>query len=266
MGPGCVVGPLAVIGDRTVLHANVIVQGRTEIGPDCQLFPFSCLGTRPQDRKIQEVTPELVAEGWVDGDQWGGRLTVGARNEIREYVTIHGGTPSGRGSTDIGDDNMLLAGSHVGHDSWVGSHVVFTNGSMAAGHARIDDHAILGAMVGIHQFARVGRYAMIGAGSMLSNDAPPFSLVQGDRARLVAVNLVGMRRASFPSAETAMIKRIYRLLFWREGRLADRLANARAFAAGDPLAEEVFRFVESSERGVCSPRGRPQAHEEQETG
>jgi UDP-N-acetylglucosamine acyltransferase len=248
IGPGCVIGPGVRIGAGCSLLAHVVVDGDTWIGEGCELFPFSTLGTRPQDKKLSPDSPL-------------GRLRIGRNNKLRENVTIHGGTkPSSQ--TTIGDDNMFLCGSHVGHDGTVGNGVVFTNGAMAAGHCEIQDRAILGAMVGVHQFTRVGRFAMIGAGAMLSQDAPPFSLVQGDRARLIAINVVGLQRGGFTPDQTALLKRLYRIVFWRDGVLAERLAAGRAFAQGDPLALEVLSFVASSKRGVCMPRGRAAPGEE----
>ena len=243
IGPYCTVGPEVRLGARTRLHAHVVVEGDTWIGEDCELFPFAVIGSHPQDKKLKH------------GDR-GGRLRIGNHNRIREHVTIHGGTAFGGGETRIGDHNMLLVGSHIGHDATVGNHVVFTNGAMAAGHTHIGDRAILGAMVGIHQFARVGRLAMVGAGAMVSNDAPPFAMVQGDRAKLVAVNLVGMHRNGYTAEQKALVKRVFRLLFWRSGTtLHQRLELLRTSALNrDPVCGEIVDFVASSKRGVCSPR------------
>ncbi len=258
IGPGCVVGPHVELGAGTVLHAHVVVEGRTRLGPRCEVFPFASLGARPQDKKLGQDPATMIRDGWMSADgDWLGRLEIGADNMIRECVTIHGGTPHGGGVTRIGDGNMLLAGAHIGHDCRIGSRVVFTNGAMTAGHTDVADNVVFGAMVGIHQFARVGRNTMIGAGSMLSHDAPPFSLVQGDRARLVGVNLIGLKRSGFADAETSAIKRVYRLVFWRTGLLRDRLAAAEQFAKDHPVAQEVIDFVRASERGVCTPRERP---------
>src|SRR5690606_18298387 len=142
------------------LVAHVVIDGDTWVGEDCELFPFCSVGTTPQDKKLKSTGEPA-------------RLRIGNNNRIREHVTIHGGTPFGGGTTTVGNDNMLLVGAHIGHDATVGSNVVFTNGAMAAGHTEIGDRAILGAMVGIHQFARVGKLAMVGAGAMVSHDAPP---------------------------------------------------------------------------------------------
>ncbi len=243
VGPYCTVGPNVRIGARTKLVGHVVVDGDTWIGEDCELYPFCVVGTTPQDKKLKAGVP--VA----------GKLRIGSHNRIREHVTIHGGTPFGGGTTSIGDHNMLLVGAHIGHDATVGSHVVFTNGAMAAGHTVIGDRAILGAMVGIHQFARVGKLAMVGAGAMVSHDAPPFAMVQGDRARLVAVNLVGLQRNGFTVEQKALVKRVFRLLFWRAGTLHQRLEFVRSSALHrDPICREIVDFVAASKRGVCSPR------------
>ncbi|MHC5065282.1 MAG: acyl-ACP--UDP-N-acetylglucosamine O-acyltransferase [Planctomycetota bacterium] len=243
VGQGCIIGPGVKIGAGSYLHPRVIVEGETSIGEDCEIFPYAVLGTKPQDKKLQP-------------GQTGGPLVIGDRNVIREHVTIQGGTTFGSGVTMVGNNNMLLAGSHIGHDATVGNHVVFTNSAMAAGHSIVEDHVILGAMVGIHQFARVGTWAMVGAGSMLSLDAPPFSLVQGDRARLVAVNVIGMRRGGFSADQREVIKRVFRILFWDQGLKKDRIAHARKYAGADKMALEVIDFVENTKRGVLAPRAR----------
>lgn len=247
IGPYCTIGPGVRIGARTRLLAHVVVDGDTVLGEDNELFPFCVIGCHPQDKKLKAKDP-------------GGRLVIGNHNRIREHVTIHGGTQFGGGVTTIGDHNMLLVGAHVGHDAHVGNHVVFTNGAMAAGHTTIGDRAILGAMVGIHQFARVGKLAMIGAGAMVSHDAPPFGMVQGDRAKLVAVNVVGLHRNGYTAEQKALVKRVFRLLFWRAGTLHQRLELVRGSSLfRDPICQEIVEFVTASKRGVCSPRSARQA-------
>jgi UDP-N-acetylglucosamine acyltransferase len=249
IGPYSIVGPRVRLGAGTRLHAHVVVEGDTWLGEQCEVFPFASIGCQPQDKKLRCDDP-------------GGRLRIGARNRIREYVTIHGGTEHGSGQTTIGDDNMLLVAAHIGHDATVGNGIVFTNGAMAAGHTEIGDRAILGAMVGIHQFARIGRLAMIGAGAMVSHDAPPFSMVQGDRARLVGVNLIGMQRNGLGSEQKAIVKRVFRLAFWRTGPLHQRLEAVRSSSLwSDPLCREIIDFVAASKRGVCNPRSGRQSYQ-----
>ncbi|MCA8943414.1 MAG: acyl-ACP--UDP-N-acetylglucosamine O-acyltransferase [Planctomycetes bacterium] len=250
VGPYCVIGPNVKIGPGCRLHSHVIVDGDTEIGEGCNIFPTAVIGTQPQDKRLEP------------GYQ--GKLRIGNFNEIREGATVHGGTEFGGGVTIVGNHNMLLAGCHIGHDAVVGSHTVFTNGAMAAGHTQIADYVILGAMAGIHQFGRIGARAMIGAGAMMSHDAPPFAMVQGDRARLVGVNKEGLKRGGFSAEEIAVIKRVYRLLFWRDGVLEKRIADARQFAGENVHAEMIIDFVATSERGICATRGRTSRGEEGE--
>lgn len=243
IGPYCIVGPRIRLGPRCRLHSHVVMEGDTVLGSDCEVFPFAAIGTKPQDKKLI-------------GFENHGILRIGNSNTIREHVTIHAGTRHGIGITSIGDHNMLLAGCHIGHDARVGNHVVFTNAAMAAGHTSVADRAILGAMVGIHQFTRVGEMAMVGAGAMLTHDAPPFALVQGDRARLVGVNLVGLKRAGIGVEDSAAIKRAFRTLFWENGKLTDRIQSVRRSDLGhNPLVRKILDFVADSPRGVCRPRG-----------
>jgi UDP-N-acetylglucosamine acyltransferase len=256
IGEGVLIGPYAVIGPGVRLGAacrvgaHAVLEGDTWLGESCEVFPHAVLGTVPQDKKLPAGST-------------GGPLRIGSHNVFREHVTIQGGTPHGVGVTSLGDDNLFLAGSHVGHDARIDSHVVFTNGAMAAGHSTVGDYVILGAMVGIHQFARVGQRAMVGAGAMLSHDAPPFSLIQGDRARLVGVNAVGLRRAQYDQDAVATLKKAFRMLFWRPGTLEARVRNTQALAGHHEMVREVLDFVQQSRRGVCMPRSiRPPAPED----
>ena len=242
IGPYCVIGPHVRLGAGSRLIAHVVIDGDTWVGEECEFYPFCSVGTTPQDKKLKATSDPA-------------RLRIGSRNKIREHVTIHGGTPFGGGTTTIGDHNMLLVGAHIGHDATVGSHVVFTNGAMAAGHTEIGDRSILGAMVGIHQFARVGKLVMVGAGAMVSHDAPPFAMIQGDRAKLVAVNKVGLHRNGYTPEQKALVKRVFRLLFWRAGTLHQRLEFVRESSLyNDPIGREIVEFVADSKRGICSPR------------
>ena len=248
IGPYCVVGQKVVLGPSCRLHSHVVVEGDTHLGEGCQIYPHAVLGTTPQDKKLK------------DGSSVS-KLRIGSHNEIREFSTLHGGTEFGGGTTTVGSHNMLLVGCHIGHDAVVGDNVIFTNGAMAAGHTVVEDNAILGAMVGVHQFARVGRYSMVGAGSMLSKDAPPFSLVQGDRARLVSINVVGLRRAGFSSAQIGNVKRAYRALFWKPGTMGERLSSVRDLAEKDDLVQCIVKFAENSPRGLVMPRDRSSSME-----
>jgi UDP-N-acetylglucosamine acyltransferase len=239
-----VIGPQVRLGDGCRLHAHVVIDGDTVLGEGCELWPFASVGARPQDRKLLAGAPA-------------GKLRIGAHNQLREHVTISPGTAADRGVTAIGDHNMLLIGAHVGHDAQLGSHIVMTNGSMVAGHVSLGDRAVLGAMVGIHQFCRVGTLAMAGAGSMVPKDAPPYALVHGDRARIRGVNVVGMRRAGYTDEDVAVVKRAYRILFWRGAVMAARIQHAAKLWGDHPLVHNVLDFMECTTRGVLMARGRP---------
>ena len=242
IGPYCVIHGSVRIGAHCRLHSHIVVDGRTEIGDHCEIYPFAVLGTQPQDKKIPP--------------DYAGKLRVGEHNQVRECVTIHGGPSSGAGSPRSATTTCCSPAATSATTPWSAATRSFTNGAMAAGHTEIQDHAILGALVGVHQFGRVGTHAMIGAGAMLSHDAPPFALVQGDRARLVGVNKVGLRRGGFSADEITTIKRVYRLLFWRRGVLSKRLAEHAGFAGDDPHAHRIMDFVAASDRGICATRGR----------
>lgn len=240
VGPYCVLGAKVVLGSGCRLHSHVVIDGDTQLGANNTVFPHAVLGTTPQDKKLQDAD--------VDS-----KLRIGDHNQIREFVTIHGGTEYGSGVTTVGSHNMLLATCHIGHDAWVGNRTIFTNGAMAAGHTHIGDHSILGAMVGVHQFARIGEFAMIGAGSMLSKDAPPYSLVQGDRARLVSINTIGLKRAGFENAKILEIKRAFRQLFWRAGTQDERLATVTDLISTNDSVRNLVEFIQTSKRGLVMP-------------
>ena len=248
IGPYCVIGPRVRLGDRCRLHAHVVVDGDTEIGPDCECWPNVVLGTAAQHREFDS--------GSVGG------LRIGARNRFREGCTVHTGTPKDQAITRIGNDNMFLAGAHVAHDAIIGDHVTMTNGAMTAGHSIVEDRAVLGALVGLHQFARIGRLAMIGGGAMVARDAPPFSLVQGDRAKIRGVNLIGLRRAGVSQEDVAVLKRAFRMLFWRIVPMAERVERTRRELGDHAFVAEVLHFLQGSKRGVIMARGHPDSNDE----
>lgn len=250
IGPYCVIGPSVRVGAGCRLHGHVVLDGDTEIGEDCEIWPFASVGARPQDRKLSPDSPV-------------GKLRIGSHNTLRENVTISPGTTADRGITTIGDHNMFLIGAHVGHDAHLGSHIIMTNGAMAAGHVEVEDNAVLGAMVGIHQYCRVGTLAMAGAGSMMPKDAPPFSLVHGDRARIRGVNVVGMRRAGYTDEDVAVVKRAFRVLFWRSAVMAARVERAAQLWGDHPLVRKILNFMEGTTRGVLMARGRTSLDEQE---
>lgn len=202
VGPYCVVGLDVRIGSGTHLHNHVSVQSNTTIGEDNQLYPFSVVGGDPQDKKFQgEAT---ICE-------------IGDRNQIREHVTIHRGTVSGGGKTTIGNDNLLMVGSHVAHDCILGSDIVIANQVMLAGHITVEDCATIGGGAGVNQFSRIGRCSYIGGLTRVTRDVPPYMIFEGTPAEARAVNIVAMSRRGYSEEVIDAMKEAYRRLFKENG-------------------------------------------------
>lgn len=236
------IGAYATIGPQVELRAGVEVRphahlvGRTLVGERTRIFPFAVLGEEPQDKSF---------EGGVET-----RLEIGADNVIREHTSIHVGTPKGGGCTRIGDDNLIMNGVHLGHDTQVGSHVIIASHSGVAGHVEIQDHAVIGGLCGVHQFARIGESAMVAGMSGVTLDAPPFCLVAGERATTRGLNTIGIKRRGFPPEVGRDIKRIYHLVFQSKLRLEEALARVReeGLESSEP-ARRMVDFLEGSPRG-----------------
>ncbi|MBN2905232.1 MAG: acyl-ACP--UDP-N-acetylglucosamine O-acyltransferase [Rhodobacteraceae bacterium] len=244
IGPGVRVGPFAVIGPQVVLGARVevkshaIVTGLTEIGQDSVIFPFANIGDVPQDLKYQgEPT----------------RLVVGARNRIREGVTMNTGTEGGGGITRVGDDCLFMTGSHVGHDAQVGNGVIMANYAALAGHCVIGDEVIIGGLSGIHQWVRVGKGAIIGAVTMVTNDVIPYGLVQGPRGQLDGLNLVGLKRRGVDRAEISALRAAYQALAQGEGAFMDRARRLGQEAESAYVREVVAFILAETDRSFLTP-------------
>ncbi|AGT08179.1 acyl-ACP--UDP-N-acetylglucosamine O-acyltransferase [Paracoccus aminophilus] len=179
IGPFCIVGPEVRLGAGVTLQSHVVLTGATTIGDETAIFPFASIGQAPQDLKFKGEKTQLI---------------IGKRNRIREYVTMNPGTEGGGGITQVGDDGLFMAGAHVAHDCRIGDRVILVNHVSVAGHCVLEDDVIVGGLSGVHQFVRIGHGAMIGALSMVTADVIPFGLVQGPRAHLDGLNLVGLKR------------------------------------------------------------------------
>lgn len=240
IGPFCVLDGPIKIGAESVLHSHVVVQGRTVIGRNAEIFPFASVGHRPQDLKYS-------------GEE--SCLTIGDYCTIREHVTINPGTSGGGLETRIGDHVLLMAGAHVAHDCQLGDHVIMVNQSTLAGHCLVDDHAIVGGLSGVHQFVRIGAHAFVGAMSMVENDVIPYGSVLGNRAYLGGLNLVGLKRRNFDREEIHTLRAAYRMIFSNEGTLRERVEDAAELFENHQLVEDVVAFVRKpSERAICMPK------------
>lgn len=217
VGPYAVINSQAVIGDRCQIGPHVFIDGHTMIGADSHVLFAAALGGLPQDRKYHGEPTSLI---------------IGERNVIHEYATIHRGSGEGT-ATRVGDDNMIMAYSHLGHNCQVGSGVTIVNAANIGGHGVIEDRAIIGGLVGVHQFTRIGKLAMVGGCSRVAQDVPPFMIVEGNPAVLRGLNVVGLRRAGIDAPTRNLLKSAYRLLY-RSGlnlsqaleRIAEELEDA----------------------------------------
>ena len=236
IGPFCVVGPQVELGRGVVLKSHVVVTGETAIGDETTVFPFASIGEIPQDLKFR-------------GER--ARLEIGARNRIREYVTMNPGTEGGGGVTRIGDDGLFMANCHVAHDCQIGNRVVLVNSVAVAGHCVLGDDVIVGGLSGIHQFVRIGRGAMIGALSMVTADVIPYGLVQGPRAHLDGLNLVGLKRRGANRAEIAELREVLARL--HDGSFRDTARELASMDRGAMVGEVLDFILGPSERSFLKP-------------
>ena len=230
------VGRDVELGPGVQVAEHVTLIGRTRIGPDGRIFPHACLGGEPQDRSFDGASTSLE---------------IGARSQIREHVTVHIGTTRGGGCTRIGEDAFLMNSAHIGHDCQIGNNVIIASFCGLGGHSKVDDFAVLGAYTGLHQYARVGESVMVAGGTKLSLDAAPFSMVAGDRARLVGLNSVGLKRRGFSSKTQAQIKHAFHLIFQSKLRLEEALARVDAEIGAVAEVERLVSFLRKTERGIC---------------
>jgi len=247
IGPYCVVGPDVILGEGCRLVAHVHVTGHTAIGARTVVYPFASLGTPPQSVKYR-----------------GGptRLVIGADCDIRENVTANTGTEDDRGTTEIGDHCFLMAGSHVGHDCQVGSHVTFANNAVLGGHVSVGDYTFLGGQAAVRQFVRIGEGAMVVGLSGVRADVIPWGLVQGPLASLTGLNVVGLRRRGFAKADIHRLRLAYRELFFGSGVFRDRLARLEETGAGDRLVGSVVAFIRGGKRPLATAIRRISAGED----
>jgi UDP-N-acetylglucosamine acyltransferase len=236
VGPYSVIGKHVVIGSGTTVAGHVVIEGWTEIGCDNQIFQFSSIGAAPQDLKYagQETY-----------------LKLGDRNRIREFTTLNRGTAEGGGLTSVGNDNLFMAYSHVAHDCIIHNNAILANGATLAGHVEVESAAILGGLVAIHQFCRVGCNSMISGGSMVTQDVPPYTIAQGDRAKTVGLNLIGLKRRGFAEETIGGIKKAYRVIFRSGLRLEEALQKIDVEIEMSPELAHFINFIKASQRGIA---------------
>ncbi|MCC5986471.1 MAG: acyl-ACP--UDP-N-acetylglucosamine O-acyltransferase [Pararhodobacter sp.] len=245
IGPDCRVGAFAVIGPEVVLAAGVevkphaVITGWTEVGEGTVVFSFACVGEVPQDLKFA-------------GERT--RLVIGARCRIREGATLNTGTAGGGGVTRVGDECLFMTGAHVGHDAQIGNRVIMANQAAVAGHCVIGDDVIIGGLSGIHQFVRIGRGAIIGAVTMVTNDVMPHGLVQAPRGALEGLNLVGLKRRGVPRTELTALRAAYQMLAQGEGSFTDRARRLAEETESEHVREITDFILGATDRSFLTPQ------------
>ncbi len=238
IGPFCHIGPHVELAENVELKSHVVVGGRTRIGPETVVFPFAVIGEIPQDLKFK-------------GEDT--RLEIGARNRIREHVTMNTGTEGGGGVTRVGDDGLFMAGCHVAHDVVIGDRVIIVNNAALAGHCVIEDDVIVGGLSGVHQFVRIGRGAIIGAVTMVTNDVIPYGLVQAPRGRLDGLNLVGLKRRGVSREDITALRAAFQMLAQGEGAFVDRARRLGEETHSDYVRTIVDFVMGDSDRSFLTP-------------
>lgn len=239
IGPYCTIGADVVLGERCQLISHVVLDGHLTMGDDNRIFSFACLGIAPQDLKYKGEPTQLV---------------VGDKNDIREYVTISRGTSGGGGVTRIGSGCLIMAYTHIGHDSVIGDGCILANGATLAGHVIVEDHAVVGALNPIHQFCTIGTHAYIGGGTTITQDVLPYSLTSIERNNhAYGINKVGLERRGFTPEEIKQLRAAYRLLQASKMNTSEALAAIREKIASGEFGDKVAYladFISRSQRGV----------------
>jgi UDP-N-acetylglucosamine acyltransferase len=235
VGPFTVIGPAVEVDSGTIIASHVVIAGRTRIGTGNRIFQFASVGEIPQDRKYNGEPTATV---------------IGANNVIREYVTIHAGTAQDRGTTTIGDRNLLLAYSHIAHDCVIGNDTTFSNSAQLAGHVVIGDFAVLGGLVGVHQFCRIGAHVMVAGGAIVLQDIPPFVTASGNPAKPYGTNAEGLRRRGFSARDLVAIRNAYKTLYRQKLSFEEARKAIASAAEKAPVLTALAQFLETPGRGI----------------
>ena len=227
--PYAVIGDRVTIGANTVVGSHAIIDGLTEIGRDNQIFPGAAIGLEPQDLKYKGANSKVI---------------IGDRNRIREYVTINRATDEGE-ATIIGDDNLLMAYSHVGHNCTIGNEVIIANSVAIAGHVNVESMAVISGVLGIHQFVHIGRMAMVGGMSRISRDVPPYMMVEGNPAKVRSLNLTGLKRRGFSNDEIRQLKKAFSYLYLKKLPLEKAIAQLDDLL-DNPHIQHLQKFIQLS--------------------
>jgi UDP-N-acetylglucosamine acyltransferase len=242
----CEVGPFSIIGPNVTLHegviikSHVVIDGYTTIGKNTQIFPFSSIGSPTPDLKYKGEASELI---------------IGENNIIREHVTMNPGTEFGGMKTVIGDNNLFMVGVHIAHDCILGSNIVMANNSVLGGHVHVGDHVWFGGLTAIHQFVRIGSYAVIGGMTGVDNDVIPFGRIKGERGYLAGLNLIRMDRMGMDKTEVRAMQRAFNQLFNGEGTMDERIEAVAQEYSDNPHIAQIIEFARTKDKfPLCPPK------------
>lgn len=235
VGPYSVIGDSVTIGSGTNIGPHVVIKGHTRIGEKNRIYQFSSIGEDPQDKKYTNETTQLV---------------IGNRNTIREFTTLHRGTQQDHSLTQIGDDNLFMAYTHVAHDCIIGNHVIMANGASLAGHVRLNSYAILGGFTLVHQFTQIGQYSFAAMGSAITQDVPPFIMVGGRPTRPHGINSVGMERSGISAEDIRLIRKAYKIIYKMNLRLEDAIDQMEDIAGDSKEVSVMVNFLRNVTRGI----------------
>lgn len=238
IGPFCTIGPNVQIGDRTKLVSHVVADGYTTIGNDCSIFPYTTIGVQSQDQKYVLGTVTYCK--------------IGNDNVIREFVSIHSGTEEGS-TTVVGEFNVFLAHSHVAHNCTIGDHVTLSHSATVGGHVIVGDYANLGGLCAVHQFCTIGEAAMIAGSSALRQDVLPYTIAQGDPARMRVVNQIGMQRAGYDDVEIREVRKAFRTLFVNDTIFAQAIETVKRDQGHLDYIQKMLVAADESKRGLARP-------------
>jgi UDP-N-acetylglucosamine acyltransferase len=235
IGPYSVIGPDVKIDSGTVIGSHAVIKGPTTIGKQNRIYQFTSIGEDPQDKKYaSEIT----------------RLEIGDRNTIREFATMHRGTQQDHCVTQIGNDNLFMAYTHVAHDCIIGDHVIMANGASLAGHVCLNSHAILGGFTLVHQFTKIGQYSFAAMGSAITQDVPPFIMVGGKPTKPHGINSVGMERNGISSEDIRLIRKAYKIIYKTNLRLEDAIDQMEELAGDSKELSLMIDFLRNVSRGI----------------
>ncbi|CAL1239326.1 acyl-ACP--UDP-N-acetylglucosamine O-acyltransferase [Candidatus Methylocalor cossyra] len=235
VGPYAIIGANVQIDSGTSIGPHAVIKGPTRIGKDNRLFQFVSIGEDPQDKKYRgEVS----------------HLHIGDRNIIREYATVHRGTVQDRGITRVGNDNLLMAYTHVAHDCVLGNHIIMANAASLAGHVQVDDYAILGGFSLVHQFCRIGQYSFSAMGSLINRDIPPYVMVGGSPTKPHGINSVGLERQGFSADAIRQIRKAYKLVYKSGLKLDEAIQALLELSAEAPEVLRMVDFLQQTGRSI----------------